>query len=127
MSKDYRLEKIPINEEWDNFISASENVTVFSSSKYLLALNAKPVAYHCYKKETVKVHFKGFQNLIKIFSKKNIKLFLQVGSSLEYGKSKSPQREKYICKPISVYGKAKYLASKVLARSDIKKFIILRL
>ena len=94
---------------------------------YDYVLNFAGNINHSNKKETVKVHFKGFQNLIKIFSKKNIKLFLQVGSSLEYGKSKSPQREKYICKPISVYGKAKYLASKALARSDIKKFIILRL
>ena len=25
MSEDYRLEKISINDEWDNFVSASEN------------------------------------------------------------------------------------------------------
>ena len=54
MGKDYRLEKIPINDEWDNFVSVSENGTVFSLSKYLLALNSKPVAYYCYKKETIK-------------------------------------------------------------------------
>jgi len=54
MGEDYRLEKIQINDEWDNFVSASENGTVFSSSNYLLALNAKPVAYHCYKNETIK-------------------------------------------------------------------------
>lgn len=94
---------------------------------YDYVLNFAGNINHSNKKETLKVHFKGFQNLIRIFSKKNIKLFLQVGSSLEYGKFKSPQREKYICKPISVYGKAKYLASKALVRSDIKKFIILRL
>ena len=54
MSEDYRLEKIPVNDEWDNFASASETGTVFSSSNYLLALNARPVAYYCYKKQTIK-------------------------------------------------------------------------
>jgi len=54
MSEEYRLEKISISDEWDNFVSASENGTIFSSSNYLLALNAKPVAYYCYKKQAIK-------------------------------------------------------------------------
>ena len=47
---------------------------------------------------------------------------------MEYGKCLSPQLEKNKCHPLSIYGKAKYLASRYLLRNK-KKFtvIILRL
>jgi len=54
MNEDYRLEKVPLNDEWDHFVSKSPNGMIFSFSKYLLALNNRPVAYYCYKKETIK-------------------------------------------------------------------------
>lgn len=83
---------------------------------------------HSNKKNTFDVHYRGFKNLIKVFSKlKKIKLFLQVGTSLEYGNLKSPQLEKKKCNPISNYGKAKYKAFLELKKSNIKKFIYLRL
>ena len=36
-------------------------------------------------------HFSGLINLVKILSKKKLKKFIQIGSSAEYGKIKSPQ------------------------------------
>jgi nucleoside-diphosphate-sugar epimerase len=46
---------------------------------------------------------------------------VQVGSSMEYGLSKSPQKEDFKCKPKSIYGKAKFLATKYLLNLYKKK------
>ena len=52
---------------------------------------------HSNKKKTFKSHYEGCKNLTQIFLKKNFLSFIQVGSSLEYGKSKSPQKERVKC------------------------------
>jgi len=69
---------------------------------------------HSNKKKTFKSHYEGCKNLAQIFLKKKISSFIQVGSSLEYGTSKSPQRESIKCNLKSIrstYGKAKLLSS----------------
>ena len=38
-------------------------------------------------------HFKGVVNLVKILNKRNLIKFVQIGSSVEYGKIKSPHVE----------------------------------
>ncbi len=59
-------------------------------------------------------HFNGCKNLSMFFIDKNIKKFIQIGSSIEYGKIKSPQKEnkKNLQKTYSVYGKAKLLSTR---------------
>ena len=69
---------------------------------------------HINKDKVFKYQNTGCKNLTKIFSKKKIKLFLQIGSGAEYGKSKSPHHERIICNPRSNYGKAKFLATQHL-------------
>ena len=59
-------------------------------------------------------HFLGLINLTKIFSKKKIKKFVQIGSSAEYGKIKAPQNENYNCLPDSPYAKAKLASTEFL-------------
>ena len=82
---------------------------------------------HNDKKNSKKIHFEGVKNIINILEKKKINLFIQIGSSLEYGKIKSPHKENNYCKPVSFYGKAKHLASKYLVKKKLLfKFIILR-
>ena len=84
---------------------------------------------HSNKKLTYKSHFIGCKNLAKFFEKKKITSFIQIGSSLEYGKLKSPQSEKKGFKPNSIYAKSKFLATQFLLRKyKQKKFpvIILR-
>ena len=79
---------------------------------------------HSNKKKTFKSHYEGCQNLAQIFLKKKISSFIQIGSSLEYGTSKSPQRENIKCnlKSVrSVYGKAKLLSSKYVINLFKKK------
>ena len=69
---------------------------------------------HSNKKKTFLSHYNGCKNLAEIFLKKKISSFIQIGSSLEYGASHSPQKENIKCslKSIkSIYGKAKLYAS----------------
>tara|TARA_X000000950_G_scaffold288332_1_gene404505 strand:- start:1804 stop:2718 length:915 start_codon:yes stop_codon:yes gene_type:complete len=85
---------------------------------------------HRNTKETIKTHFLGTKNLIDFFEKKKFSLFIQMGSSLEYGDLNSPHLEKSITKAKSNYGKSKLKATKYIKkRSKIKKFsfMILRL
>ena len=69
---------------------------------------------HTNKKKTLQSHYTGCKNLTEIFLRKKPISFVQMGSSVEYGNSKSPQKESIICNPKSIktiYGKAKLLSS----------------
>ena len=71
----------------------------------------------------------GVKNLSNFFLKKKIELFVQIGSSLEYGKIKSPQKEFIKSLPISNYAKSKYLATQYLLKLYLKSgfpIVILR-
>ena len=63
---------------------------------------------HSKKKKTFQSHYMGCKNLTKIFLKKMPKAFVQMGSSIEYGNIKSPQKEESKCNPKSIYGQANY-------------------
>ena len=69
---------------------------------------------HFDKKKTFKSHYIGCKNIINHFKNRKIKAFIQIGSSMEYGLAKSPHKENLKCKPLSVYGKAKLLATRYL-------------
>lgn len=71
-------------------------------------------------KKTFLSHYNGLKNLSDIFLKKSLKKFIQIGSSLEYGKSKSPHKENFKINPDSNYAKAKALASKRLLKMHKK-------
>ena len=69
---------------------------------------------HSNKKKTLKSHYEGCKNLAEIFLKKIPLSFIQIGSSLEYGISNSPQKENIKCNLRSIksiYGRAKLLSS----------------
>jgi dTDP-glucose 4,6-dehydratase len=66
---------------------------------------------HSNKKETFKSHYLGGKILGDIFLKKKIKKFIQIGSSMEYGRINSPQKESSECKPKSTYGLSKFLTT----------------
>tara|TARA_B100000929_G_scaffold289282_1_gene279575 strand:- start:290 stop:1210 length:921 start_codon:yes stop_codon:yes gene_type:complete len=79
---------------------------------------------HSNKIKTYKSHYIGCKNLTEIFLKKKPTAFIQMGSSVEYGKIKSPQKENAKCsiKSIkSIYGKAKLLSSIYLINLFKKK------
>lgn len=66
---------------------------------------------HKNKEKTFSSHYIGCKNLSNFLINKNIKSFIQLGSSGEYGKIKSPQKEKSIGNPKSFYTRAKFLAT----------------
>lgn len=85
---------------------------------------------HKNKQETYRSHYLGLKKLTKIFIKKKIKKFIQIGSSMEYGRVKSPQKENFNCYPESIYAISKFLSTKhLIALYKKKNFpaVILRL
>ena len=70
-------------------------------------------------------HYVGTKNLANIFKRKKIKKFIQIGSSIENGKIKSPQKVNILKKSSglkSYYGRSKHLATKFLL-SLYKEFL----
>ena len=85
---------------------------------------------HSNKKKTSETHYHGCKHLVDFFTSKKIKLFIQIGSSLEYGNQKTPHHEKLKCYPIGTYGKSKLKSTKYILKISKKKnlpSIILRL
>ena len=85
-------------------------------SNYDYVINLAGYVDHSNKKKTMKSHFNGCKNLSLLFLNSKIKKFVQIGSSVEYGKIKSPQFEniKNNQSTFSVYGNAKLLSTKLL-------------
>ena len=85
---------------------------------------------HSNKSRTYKSHYIGCKNLADFFNTKKIYSFIQIGSSSEYGRSRSPQKEKINCKPLTIYGQSKFLATKYLQKLYKKNsfpFTVLRI
>lgn len=62
----------------------------------------------------VEAHLYGLINLLHILKKKKIKKFIQIGSSSEYGKIKSPIHESKKCFPNTPYSIAKISCTNIL-------------
>ena len=67
----------------------------------------------------IKNHFFGLVNITRVLNLKNIKKFIQIGSSAEYGKAKPPFKEKDKCFPTTPYGIAKLSCSNFLQNLSI--------
>tara|TARA_B100000029_G_scaffold474383_1_gene516626 strand:+ start:5931 stop:6878 length:948 start_codon:yes stop_codon:yes gene_type:complete len=75
------------------------------------------------KTPIIKTHFIGLINLTKILSKRKIKKFIQIGSSMEYGDAQSPQKENIHGLPNSTYALAKLGSTQfLLTLYKTKKF-----
>jgi len=75
---------------------------------------------HSNKKKTFKSHYLGAKILGSVFINKKIKKFIQIGSSMEYGRVRSPQKENYKCKPESTYGTSKFMATQYFLNLNIQ-------
>ncbi len=106
-------------------ISKFSNLKKIINRNFNIIINLSGNIDHKKNIETKKVHFEGLKNLLKLVDQKSLELFIQIGSSLEYGKKLSPQKERLFCNPISYYGKAKYKAS-LFVKKHLKNFVILR-
>jgi len=99
---------------------------------YDYVVNLAGYVDHSNKSKTMRSHYYGCKKISEYFLKSKIQKFVQVGSSIEYGKIRSPQIEKKTNKQktFSTYGKAKLLSTKHLLNLYRKfKFpaVILRL
>ncbi len=91
------------------------------NDKFSYVVNLSGYVDHSNKVKTYQSHYIGCKNIVNIFLKLKPISFIQIGSSLEYGKLNSPQRENDKCKPISVYANSKYLSTKYLLSIYKKK------
>ena len=92
-------------------------------SNYDFVVNFGGYVNHNEQSKTYKSHYNGCKNLAELFKNKNIKSFIQIGSSVEYGNVKSPQNENDITdvkKLKSAYGKAKLMATNYLLKLNKK-------
>ena len=97
--------------------------------QYRFVVNLGGHVDHKNKDKAYRSHYKGCKNLVDFFLKKNIKLFIQIGSSSENAGLRSPQTESLSGNPLNHYGRAKLLASKYFFKKKNKnlKFLIFRL
>ena len=79
------------------------------SEHYDYIVNSSGYVDHSRNRSILQTHFLGCKNLIYKFKNKMPKKFIQIGSSIEYGNQKSPQKENLLKKvnTFSVYGNAK--------------------
>ena len=92
-------------------------------SNYDFVVNFGGYVNHNEKLRTYKSHYIGCKNLADVFKVRKIKLFIQIGSSVEYGNVKSPQKENSytdVNKLKSTYGKAKLMATNYLLKLNKK-------
>lgn len=106
-------------------ISKFKEIIFLKKINFELVINCGGYVDHRNKRKTVAVHYSGCKNLIKIFEKNKIKLFIQIGSSAEYGDIRSPHKENISGNAKDIYGKAKLLATKHLLQRKIP-FVIFR-
>lgn len=99
------------------------------NGEYNFVVNLGGYVDHKNKDKTYKSHYVGCKNLVDYFLKKNIQLFIQIGSSSENAGLRSPQKESLKGNPTNYYGKAKLMASKYLflKKNNKLKFVIFRL
>ena len=100
-------------------ISKKKEIHTKITKNYDYVVNLGGYVDHSKKQKTFKTHYIGLKNLSNYFLKSQINIFLQMGSSLEYGDNKSPQKENMSTSPNklkSVYAKSKLLATNHLIK-----------
>ena len=89
---------------------------------YDYIVNLSGYVDHSNNQSITRIHFNGCKNLIFNYLNNKPKKFIQIGSSIEYGKQRSPQREnkKNSQETYSTYGNAKLLSTKFLLEQKKK-------
>ena len=106
-------------------IGKKKSFKKIQNQEYDYVVNLGGYVNHRDKKKTMESHFLGCKNLSNFFLNKKILSFVQMGSSIEYGKFKSPQKENLKINSNSLkstYGKAKLLATNYLMKQYKKNF-----
>lgn len=92
-------------------ISKKKDLDKKIKKNFQYVINAGGYVDHSDTKKTYLSHYIGVKNLSEFFKKKNLKLFIQLGSGGEYGKLKSPHKEYLVKILLDNYYRAKLLAS----------------
>ena len=111
-------------------ISNKNNLKKKLKEKYNYVVNLGGDIDHNNRNKTFKSHYIGCKNLADFFKNRKIDAFIQMGSSSEYGRLKSPHDESFLGSPLSAYGSAKLKSTKYLLKlfkEDKFPAIILRL
>ncbi len=97
-------------------ITKKNDLELKIKKSYDYVINLAGYVDHSKKKKTIRSHYNGCLNLANFFLKKKIKRFIQIGSSIEYGKIRSPQKENKLNfqKTYSAYGYSKLSSTKYL-------------
>jgi nucleoside-diphosphate-sugar epimerase len=103
-------------------ISKAKSIEFLKNFNFNYIVNCGGYVDHVNKIRTFNTHFIGCKNLYKIFANKKIETFVQIGSSSEYGKSKSPLKETQLGKAKTIYGKSKLKASNFLLSLKNRNF-----
>ncbi len=118
LSTNKPLKKRRLNKVKYKICDISKKKELFKKldNNYNYVVNLAGFVDHSNKRKTIKSHYNGCKNLSSIFLKSKLEKFIQIGSSVEYGKINSPQTEnnKNNQKTYSAYGKAKLLSTKFL-------------
>ena len=105
-------------------ISKKKNLDLKIKEDFNYVVNLAGYVNHRHKIKTYNSHYIGCKNLSNFFQNKKISSFIQMGSSLEYGKLKSPHHEqmKVNQKSLkSIYAQSKLLATNYLLKLHVKK------
>jgi len=130
LSKDKPVKKRKLNNIKYIFgdISKKKEILFLRKKNFQYVINCGGYVDHINAKQTYNNHFIGCKNLVEVFKTENIKIFIQIGSSAEYGLIRSPQIEKKAGKAKTIYGRSKLKASKFLIsqKKNTFPFVILR-
>tara|TARA_A100001011_G_scaffold274743_1_gene284236 strand:- start:1916 stop:2812 length:897 start_codon:yes stop_codon:yes gene_type:complete len=105
-----------------NFLNFEKKLKL---KKFDFVINFAGNINHSNKSETFEAHYKLVKKIVNYIKETNSGYLIQAGSSLEYGRIDSPQKESNVCSPNSCYGKAKFLSTKYIAK-NLKKYVIVR-
>jgi len=97
-------------------ISKKKNFKILDRYNFDYVVNLSGYVDHSKRKEVFKSHYLGAKNLVDYFKSKSLKSFIQIGSSSEYGKISSPQKETSKTNPSTAYGKSKFLATEYMIK-----------
>jgi len=110
------------------FLDLSKEKKFIKLKRYYFdyVVNLSGYAAHKSKALSNAGHFESVKNLFNYFKNKKLKLFIQAGSSDEYGKLKTPYTEVQKCNPSGYYGKSKFKSTIFLMKQKNFPVIILR-
>lgn len=107
-------------------LSKKKNFSKLNKFSFDYVVNLSGYAEHNNKTLVNAGHFKSVKNIFSYFKNKNLKSFIQIGSSDEYGKLRVPYIETQKCNPYGIYGKSKLQSTNFLMKQSKIPVIVLR-